>query len=92
MDFDCGNQISGKDEGRLGILGLEFGDPAQAASCPLYFLGGAIAFHQHHETFDPPLQHLNDIVANVIRYRRKWVRGLRVGGWWHCIHPVKAAV
>lgn len=70
-------RIGGFDENftGYGAEDTDFGHAAQAAGCPLYFLGGAIACHQHHETFDPPLQHLNDIVANAIRYRRKW-------GWW----------
>jgi GT2 family glycosyltransferase len=70
-------RIGGFDERftGYGAEDTDFGYAAKASGCPLYFLGGAIAFHQHHETFDPPVQHLNDIVANAIRYHRKW-------GWW----------
>lgn len=50
----------------------DFGFAAREAGCPLYFLGGALACHQYHQTFDPPLQHLQDIVANANRFRRKW--------------------
>lgn len=71
------SRIGGFDERftGYGAEDTDFGFAAQAADCPLYFLGGAIACHQHHESFDPPLQHLDDIVANAIRFHRKW-------GWW----------
>ncbi|MEE4211349.1 MAG: glycosyltransferase [Parvularcula sp.] len=71
------SRIGGFDERftGYGAEDTDFGFTAQAAGCPLYFCGGAFACHQHHETFDPPLQHLDDIVANAIRYHRKW-------GWW----------
>lgn len=70
-------RIGGFDERftGYGAEDTDFGFAAHAAGCPMYFLGGAIACHQHHETFDPPLQHLDDIVANAIRFHRKW-------GWW----------
>lgn len=55
-----------------GAEDTDFGFAAREAGCPLYFLGGALACHQYHETFDPPLQHLDDIVANANRFHRKW--------------------
>lgn len=55
-----------------GAEDTDFGFAAEAAGIPLLFLGGAIACHQHHETFDPPVQHLTDIVQNAQRFRRKW--------------------
>lgn len=70
-------RIGGFDERftGYGAEDTDFGFAAKAAGCQLYFLGGAIACHQHHETFEPPIQHLDDIVANAIRYHVKW-------GWW----------
>lgn len=67
-------RIGGFDERFIGYGGedTDFGFAAQRTGCPLYFLGGALACHQYHETFDPPLQHLEDIVANANRFRRKW--------------------
>lgn len=66
--------IGGFDERFTGYGGedTDFGFAAEQAGCPLYFLGGAIACHQYHETFDPPLQHFEDIIANANRFRRKW--------------------
>lgn len=45
---------------------------ARAQGVPLAWLGAAVAYHQHHETFAPPLQHLASIVANATVFRRKW--------------------
>ena len=68
------DRIGGFDEGFTGYGGedTDFGFAADRAGCPLYFLGGALACHQYHDTFDPPLQHLEDIVANANRFQRKW--------------------
>jgi GT2 family glycosyltransferase len=75
-------RIGGFDERFSGYGGedTDFGFAAKAANCSLYFLGGAVVCHQYHETFDPPLQHFGDIVANADRFRRKW--GVwPMGGW-----------
>jgi len=32
----------------------------------------ALAFHQHHASYDPPLNHFADIVENARRFREKW--------------------
>jgi GT2 family glycosyltransferase len=32
----------------------------------------ALAFHQYHPTYDPPLNHFADIVGNATVFRRKW--------------------
>jgi len=67
-------RIGGFDERftGYGAEDTDFGYAARAAGCRLYFLAGAIACHQHHQTFEPPVQHLEDIVANATRYHRKW--------------------
>lgn len=67
-------RIGGFDERFTGYGGedTDFGFAAREAGCSLYFLGGALACHQYHVTFDPPLQHLEDIVANANRFRGKW--------------------
>lgn len=75
-------RIGGFDERFTGYGGedTDFGFAADQAGCPLYFLGGALACHQYHDTFDPPLQHLEDIIANANRFHRKW--GIwPMGGW-----------
>jgi len=67
-------RIGGFDERFIGYGGedTDFGFAAHRAGCPLQFLGGALASHQYHETFDPPLQHFEDMVANANRFRGKW--------------------
>jgi len=68
--FDLG----GFDEAFTGYGGedTDFGFRAREAGLPLLFMGGAGAFHQYHDVFDPPLQHLNDIVRNANLFRKRW--------------------
>ena len=47
---------------------------------PLLFVGGALACHQHHDSHEPPVQHLVDIVRNARRFRAKW-RRWPMEGW-----------
>ena len=67
-------RIGGFDERftGYGAEDTDFGFAADRAGCPLLFLGGAMACHQYHESFDPPLQHLADIVENANRFHGKW--------------------
>jgi GT2 family glycosyltransferase len=58
-----------------GAEDTDFGFRAASAGVPLLFVGGAVACHQYHETFEPPVQHLDDIVANARRFHAIW------GGW-----------
>jgi len=55
-----------------GAEDTDFGFRTQRAGVPLLFKGGAGAFHQHHDVFDPPLQHLEDIVRNAQLFRDRW--------------------
>jgi hypothetical protein len=48
-----------------GAEDTEFSFRARDGGLNLAFLGGTGAFHQHHEIFDPPLQHFDDIVRNA---------------------------
>ncbi|MEZ0491792.1 glycosyltransferase family 2 protein [Kineococcus sp. TBRC 1896] len=41
----------------------------------LFWVGGAAAFHQHHPTRNPPVQHLAAILRNGAVFHRRW-------GWW----------
>nr|WP_218975216.1 glycosyltransferase [Sphingomonas japonica] len=69
--------IGGFDEGFTGYGGedTDFGYRAVARGVPLLFVGGATACHQWHESEDPPLRHLDDIVRNA-RYFQA------IHGWW----------
>ncbi|WP_197279843.1 glycosyltransferase [Bosea sp. AAP35] len=72
MAFDT---LGGFDERFTGYGGedTDFGFRARAAGLPLLFLGGgAGAFHQHHGVYDPPLQHVADIVRNAGLFREIW--------------------
>lgn len=66
--------IGGFDErfSGYGAEDTDFGFAADAAGCPILFMGGAVACHQYHESCDPPLQHLGDIIANARRFHAKW--------------------
>jgi GT2 family glycosyltransferase len=55
-----------------GAEDTDFGFRAQHAGIPLLFKGGAGAFHQYHDVFDPPLQHLEDIVRNAQLFHERW--------------------
>lgn len=66
--------LGGFDEAYLGYGGedTDFGFRAEAAGLPLLFMGGPGAFHQHHPSPDPPLQHFDDIVRNAQTFRARW--------------------
>ncbi|MGW8202776.1 MULTISPECIES: glycosyltransferase family 2 protein [Sphingomonadaceae] len=55
-----------------GAEDTDFGFRAKQAGLPLLFMGGAGAFHQHHDSFDPPVQHLADIVRNARLFYQRW--------------------
>jgi GT2 family glycosyltransferase len=59
--------LGGFDERFAGYGGedTDFSVRAGAAGIELAFLGGPGVFHQHHEIYDPPLQHFCDIVRNA---------------------------
>lgn len=57
-----------------GAEDTDFGFRAVAAGTKLLFVGGAIACHQHHESHEPPVQHLNDIVRNARHFHERWGR------------------
>jgi GT2 family glycosyltransferase len=69
--------LGGFDEAFTGYGGedTDFGYRADRAGTPLLFAGGAIACHQHHESHDPPLAHVADIVRNACVFHDRW-------GWW----------
>lgn len=52
----------------------DFAHVAAAARVELAWDGGARAYHQHHETASPPVQHLGDIVRNGRIFHSRWGR------------------
>ena len=53
----------------------DYGQSARRAGVGLTWVGGAWAYHQHHPTGSPPVQHLDDILRNGSIFHRRW-------GWW----------
>ena len=75
-------KLGGFDEGFVGYGGedTDFGFRASEAGCKLLFVGGAIACHQYHDVFDPPAQHLEDIIRNASYFHARW-RRWPMEGW-----------
>lgn len=69
--------VGGFDEAYVGYGGedTDFGQRLGAAGGRLLWVGGARAHHQHHPTSSPPVQHVQDVVANANRFAARW-------GWW----------
>ncbi len=74
---DVWGRIGGFCDEYVGYGGedTDFGQRAAAAGVRLDWIGGADAYHQFHPTFDPPVQHVDDVVANARIFFRRW-------GWW----------
>jgi hypothetical protein len=71
---DTWRQVGGFDPGYIGY-GAEDTDFARTAAeqnVPMLWVGGADAFHQHHPTSTPPLQHVDAVLRNGARYAQRW--------------------
>jgi hypothetical protein len=42
------------------------------AGASLWWVGGAVAFHQHHKSQSPPVGHLDDILRNAEIFHHRW--------------------
>jgi N-acetylglucosaminyl-diphospho-decaprenol L-rhamnosyltransferase len=67
-------RIGGFDEAYVGYGGedTDYALRAKRAGVRLAWVGGAWAHHQHHEISSPPVEHLDDIVANAERFHARW--------------------
>lgn len=67
-------RIGGFDEGYrgYGIEDTDFAMRAARAAVPLAWVGGALAFHQHHEPTRLRPEGVPALVANARRYREQW--------------------
>ena len=67
-------ELGGFDEAFVGYGAedTDFGFRAERAQIPLIFVGGAIACHQYHDSYDPPVQHFDDIVRNATIFKARW--------------------
>jgi GT2 family glycosyltransferase len=74
---DVWTRIGGFCEQYRGYGGedTDFGQRAAAAGVRLDWTGGADAYHQFHPSGDPPVEHLDDVLANARIFFRRW-------GWW----------
>lgn len=65
--------LNGFDNQYLGYGGedTDFAFTARSHNIPCYKVG-ALAFHQYHFSYDPPLNHLADIVKNALIFQAKW--------------------
>ena len=50
----------------------DFAFKLRRAGLPLHWVGGAWAWHQHHDVSDPPREHLADIVSNALVFHQRW--------------------
>lgn len=68
--------LGGFDEGftGYGAEDTDFGFRAAAAGLKLLFVGEAIACHQYHDSYEPPVQHVADIVRNARVFQARWER------------------
>ena len=73
---DAWTTVGGYCEDYAGYGGedTDLGQTWVASGRRLGWVGGARAFHQHHETEDPPVQHLDDILRNGALFARRWGR------------------
>jgi len=69
--------VGGFCEDYVGYGGedTDFGQLARRRGVELRWIGGAHAYHQHHPTQDPPVDHLDDILVNARLFHDRW-------GWW----------
>jgi len=69
-------RAGGMDEGYTGYGGEEtdYAWRLAAADIPLYWVGGALAWHQHHPLYAPPWPHFDAIITNARRFHRRWQR------------------
>jgi GT2 family glycosyltransferase len=71
------NAVGGFCEDYVGYGGedTDYGQLARAAGVDVCWVGGAWAYHQHHPTQNPPVQHREAIERNAALFHRRW-------GWW----------
>lgn len=55
-----------------GAEDTDLGFRIEREGLPLLFAGDAPVFHQHHEGYDPPLQHFRALIANANRFHAAW--------------------
>lgn len=67
-------RAGGMDENYVGYGGEEtdYAWRLAAVDIPLYWVGGALAWHQHHPLHAPPWPHFEAIITNARRFYERW--------------------
>jgi N-acetylglucosaminyl-diphospho-decaprenol L-rhamnosyltransferase len=67
-------RFGGFDEWYTGYGGedTDFAQRVAAAGGRLWWVGGALAYHQWHPVSAPPVEHLHQIVRNANGFHRRW--------------------
>ena len=83
LSRSCFHRIGGFDTAYqgYGAEDTDFAFTARKRQIP-FALVPALAFHQHHPTYQPPLQHFDDIIVNAQRFYHKW-NVWPMEGWLH---------
>ncbi|WP_443946667.1 glycosyltransferase family 2 protein [Pedobacter sp. AW1-32] len=77
INFACSktvfNRIGGFDEffTGYGAEDTDFAFSARSSGVEMKTVN-AMAFHQYHPSYDPPINHLIDIISNAKTFREKW--------------------
>jgi GT2 family glycosyltransferase len=68
------DRAGGFDEGYGGYAGedTDLGRRLAELGVPVGLVADAVVLHQHHDSFEPPVQQLRATVANAQRYRDRW--------------------
>ncbi|MBL4678153.1 MAG: hypothetical protein JKY70_18390 [Mucilaginibacter sp.] len=87
LNFGCSQKvfdtIGGFDENftGYGAEDTDFAFRAREKGIPIRNVG-AKAYHQHHKSYSPPINHISDIVVNARRFYEKW-KTWPMEGWLH---------
>ena len=89
LSRSCFHQIGGFDTAYqgYGAEDTDFAFTARKHRIP-FALVPALAFHQHHPTYQPPLQHFEDIIGNAQQFYHKW-NVWPMEGWLHAFANMK---
>jgi GT2 family glycosyltransferase len=77
LNFACTREVfervGGFDEGYTGYGAedTDFAFRARDRKVPLR-VAEALAFHQYHPTYSPPLNHFQHIISNALRFHQRW--------------------
>ncbi|MFL0579089.1 glycosyltransferase family 2 protein [Dietzia sp. 179-F 9C3 NHS] len=68
------SRIGGFHERYRGYGGedTDLGLALRESGVPMAWVGGAHAYHQHHPVSDPPVEHVDAILANGAVFRERW--------------------